>query len=221
MGNCNKSLQKSLKWCEGSTSMPGIKRRLYYISKSYIVDWPTLPRSGSGRPLLAIYQGSFALAADKKWSYIDILPDKSQLTSEPQGEAPSQTQLNKLVAVHPGVGTEAALIAACVNNDDLVFLVEDQSGAFRVVGSKNWPTKATVNQDNGQGPTGNTSTTINVEATDEIPSPFYEGVIKLTDGEHVISPRYQGGLQDAIAHEYSDDDQPETMEPTTQPPSGN
>lgn len=66
---------------------------------------------------------------------------KSQLTSEAQGELPSQTQLNKLTAVHPGVGAEASAAAAYLNNNDNVFLVEDMKGKYRVVGSEAWTTK--------------------------------------------------------------------------------
>jgi hypothetical protein len=121
--------------------------------------------------------------ADAKWKYIDIIPEKSQLTSEPQGELPSQTQLNKLVAVFPGVSPEASAAACYLNNSDNVFLVEDMKGFFRVVGCRKWLTKTTVSQDNGQGPTGTTSTTINVEAPDELPSPFYMGIIETEDGD--------------------------------------
>lgn len=107
------NLQKSLGWCQGTPELPGMKRRLYYISKGYIVKWPTLPRDAQGRITSAVYEGDFVLAADAKWKYIDVLPDKSQLTSEAQGEVPSQTQLNKLTAVHPAVGAEASAAAAC------------------------------------------------------------------------------------------------------------
>lgn len=177
------NIQKSLGWCQGTPELPGVKRRIYYISKGDIVEWPTLPRDNNGRITSAQYSGSFTLKADSKWKYIDILPDKSQLTSEPQGELPSQTQLNKLVAVHPGVGLRASAAAAYINNYDNVFIVEDMKGFFRVVGCDKWQTKSTVNQDLGQGPTGSTSTTINVEATDECPAPFYFGLIETEDGD--------------------------------------
>ena len=177
------NIQKSLGWCQGTPELPGVKRRIYYISKGDIVEWPTLPRDNNGRITAAVYDGSFVLKADTKWKYIDILPDKSQLTSEPQGELPSQTQLNKLVAVHPGVGLRASAAAAYINNYDNVFLVEDMKGFFRVVGCDKWQTKSTVNQDLGQGPTGSTSTTISVEATDECPAPFYFGMIETEDGD--------------------------------------
>ena len=177
------SIQKSLAWCQGTPELPGIKRRLYYIAKSLIVKFPALPRDENGRATSSVLNGSFELAADATWKYIDILPDKSQLTSEAQGELPSQTQLNKLVAVHPGVGAEASAAAAYINNTDNVFVVEDMKGNYRVVGSDKWTTKSTVAQDLGQGATGTTSTTINAEATDEVPAPFYVGTLATEDGE--------------------------------------
>ena len=177
------NIQQSLGWCQGTPELPGVKRRVYYLAKSEIVEWPALSRDNNGRITAAVYDGSFVLKADTKWKYIDILPDKSQLTSEPQGELPSQTQLNKLVAVHPGVGLRASAAAAYINNYDNVFIVEDMKGFFRVVGCDKWQTKSTVNQDLGQGPTGSTSTTINVEATDECPAPFYFGLIETEDGD--------------------------------------
>ena len=147
------------------------------VAKSQIVKWPTLPVDENGRPTSAIYQGNFVLAADASWKHIDVLPDKCQVTSEAQGEVPSQTQLNKLTAVHPAVGPEASAAAAYINNTDNVFLVEDMRGKFRVIGCDKWNTKATVAQDLGQGATGTTSTTINAEASDVVPAPFYEGEI--------------------------------------------
>ena len=180
--NTCSALQQSLAWCQGTPELPGVRRRIYYISKGEILQWPTLPRDSQGRATSATYDGDFTLKADSTWKYIDILPDKSQLTSEAQGELPSQTQLNKLTAVHPGVGAAASAAAAYINNTDSVFLVQDMKGAWRVVGSDKWQTKSTVAQDLGQGPNGTTSTTISVEATDEVPNPIYVGTIETEDG---------------------------------------
>ena len=177
------SIQKSLGWCQGTPELPGVKRRIYFIAKSFIVGFPQLPRDELGRSTSAVLVGDFVLMADATWKYIDILPDKSQLTSEAQGELPSQTQLNKLVAVHPGVGQDASAAAAYINNTDNVFIVEDMKGNFRVLGNDKWTTKATVAQDLGQGATGTTSTTINVEATDEVPAPFFVGTLETEDGD--------------------------------------
>lgn len=166
----------------GTPELPGIKRRVYYIAKNQIVKWPAFLRDDNGRVSSSTLSGSFTLVADAKWHYIVILADKSQLTSEAQGEVPSQTQLNKATLVHPGVGPEASAASAYLNNSDNVFVVEDMKGNFRIVGSERWMTKTTVAQDNGQGATGTTSTTISVEATDEIPSPFYVGTLDTEEG---------------------------------------
>ena len=186
------NLQRSLDWCQGTPELPGIKRRIYYLAKSQIVGWPTLPTDENGRPTSAIYQGNFVLAADASWKHIDVLPDKCQVTSEAQGEVPSQTQLNKLTAVHPAVGPEASAAAAYINNTDNVFLVEDMRGKYRVIGCDKWNTKATVAQDLGQGATGTTSTTINAEASDVVPAPFYEGEIVTESGTINPSEQSQG-----------------------------
>ena len=180
--NCSSLLQKSLEWCDGVPQYPGIRRRIYFCNKNMIAKYPTLPRDAKGRPTSSVYQGDFELVADAKFQFADVNPDKSQLTSDPQGEAPSQTQLNKLQLLHPGVDEEATEAAAFLNNSDNIFIVEDMAGNFRVVGNDKWPTKTTVNQDNGQG-TNPAGTTINVEVTDEMAAPFYEGVIETEDGD--------------------------------------
>ena len=179
---CTTALQKSLEWCDGMPQYPGIRRRAYFCAKNLIATYPTLTRDAMGRPTSSVYNGNFELVEGAKFQFIDINPDKSQLTSEPQGEAPSQTQLNKLVLMHNGVDAEATEAAGYLNNSDNVFIVEDMAGNFRVVGNDKWPTKTTVNQDNGQG-TNPAGTTINVEVTDELAAPFYEGKLETADGD--------------------------------------
>ena len=146
------------------------------------IAWcPTLTRDSLKRATSASLTGNFELAADEVWHYIDINVEKSQLTSEAQGETPSQTQLNKLTLVHNGVGADAAAAALYLNNNDNVFIVQDMAGRFRVVGNERWQSITTVAQDNGQG-TNPASTTIEVSATDELAAPFYTGTLETEDG---------------------------------------
>ena len=69
-------MQQSLTWCPGTPELPGIKSRIYYIAKSLIAQWPTLPTDAHGRPTAAKYTGSFVLVADATWKRIDVMPDK-------------------------------------------------------------------------------------------------------------------------------------------------
>ena len=191
-------LEASLGWCEGKTVLPGIRRRLYYTSKQNIVGWPALTGAATGRASAARLlralgkdagedevANSFVLRADTYWKYIDIIADKSSLTSEAQGEYPSQTQLNKLTAVHPGVDEAATMAASYFNNNDCVFVMQTTDGKYRVIGNDMWRGKITVAQDQGQGATGTASTTINVEHTDLLPAPFYVGELALGSEEVV------------------------------------
>lgn len=179
--NCT-PLMGSLGWCEGRPVLPGIRRRLYYTAKSNVTNWPKLQTDEFGRATSATLQGDFELAAEKVFHHIDVLVNDSGLTSEAQGEKPSQTQLNKLVAVHPAVDEAATMAAAYLNNNDVVAIVQDMDGKYRVIGNEKWQGNATVAQDNGQGATGKATTTINIEHTDVIPAPFYTGSIPTEDG---------------------------------------
>lgn len=184
--NCM-GLQQSIGWCEGTPEPAGIRRRAYYIAMSDAVDEPKIPVDENGRPISSILDGDFTLAADKTWKYIDFLPEKSQFQSDPQGDYPNQTQLDKLTLVHPAVGPEATNACAYINNTRCFFLFQDRKGRWRLVGNKDYESKNTVAQDLGQGVTGSTSTTISVEASNLVSAPFFNGTIVTEDGEIKIT----------------------------------
>ena len=197
MPNCN-NLQQSLAWCQGKPQYAGIRRRLYFIPRNDILEWPQLERDNGGNITVASYgfDDSFVLRAGAVWNYIDILPEKSQLTSEPQGDYPNQTQLNKLVALHPGIGQEAAQVAAMLSGSECIFAVEDMSGRCRIVGADFYQIKTTVSMDHGQGVAASAGTTVTVDTTDVCPAPRYQGIILTEDGEV-----YYGTVPDTISGE--------------------
>lgn len=178
-------VQESLEWCEGAPNFAGMQRRVAYTAVSNILTWPERETTSSGAELAAYKdKSSFVLKADKKFHVIDVLPAKSTSTSEPQGELPSASQLNKLSLVHPGTGEKASNAAAYINNVPCVFLVQDMDGNWRVCGCKRWAgeIKATVSSDWGQGSAGASQTTIAVEAPDTTPFPVYKGELE-TDAD--------------------------------------
>lgn len=180
--NSCQTIQRSLAWCQGRPVLPGIKRRVYFIPSSDILGWPSLPKDDLGRPTAAKYDGDFTLKENAKWHYIDHLPSKAEVKTETQGEIPSQTIKANVTIVHPGVDDEASLAACGLLNCDNIFLVEDMSGNFRVVGSEYYDGKATVAQDLGQGATGTTGTTITIEGNDIASLPVYSGAIVTEEG---------------------------------------
>ena len=179
----------SLMFCKGKTVLPGLRNRLYFIPKAWIVSWPTLrPVAGDMVSTFSIYDGSFTLAADKKWMYIDIIDNKGKLESESQGDKPSRTFLNKLSVVHPETDELASSFCRQANSDDFVYLVQRRNGKFRVLGNQMFETDTKPKQDSGEGVSGDFGTTIEIEVTDECPAPYYFGTIETVDGDIEIDP---------------------------------
>lgn len=186
--NCTYSgLYASLKHCKGKTLLPGLRTRLYFLPKAHIVSWPTLPATATtDTSVLAIYSGSFTLAADKKWMYIDLIDNKGKIESESQGDKPARTFLNKLAVVHPETDELAASFCRQANADDFVYLVQNREGKFRVLGNEMFETDTKPKQDSGEGVSGDFGTTIEIEVTDLCPAPYYRGVIETEDGDITI-----------------------------------
>lgn len=193
--NTCKALQKSVGWCEGAVELPGIRKQIFFTAYSNIVKMPTLDTDDNGRPTDVTLKGAVELASDSKFHCIDGIANKNQYTSEPQGEIPSQTQLNKLVVVYPSLGPEATALCAWLNNTPSVVIFQDNAGRWRIMRNAYGAFKATVNQDSGQGITGELSTTINIEDVDIVSAPFLPaGFTFETDGGTVSIDALSNGL---------------------------
>lgn len=183
---CNAiDLYESLDFCDGKIVLPGIRPKVFFQKKSNIVTWPKLPDLEDAKSMgaLATYAGNFVLAADKKWLTLKSLSTKSNVTSEVQGEKPSRTTLNKCTLKHPGTEEEAAGFCRQATADDLVYLVQQRNGKFRVMGCEEFETDTKPAQALGEGITGEAGTTLEIEATDLCPAPFYPGKIETEDGD--------------------------------------
>ena len=181
-------LQQSLDWCEGTPEPAGIRRTAYYTALSNLAKVPRVPVDSNGRPTSSILEGEFVMVGDAVFHKIVFLPEKSTFTSEAQGEYPSQTQLDKLTLLHPGVGPEAVNAMVSITNTKNAFLFQDRKGRWRMVGHPDYDDmKNSVAQDLGQGSAGSTSTTISVEAPNIVSAPFFSGTIMTDEGEVDLS----------------------------------
>ena len=182
-----RSINKSLAWCKGSPAFSGMRKRVYFISKDSVAVWPVFERDGYGVPVDASLKGDFELVADEYFRYMDVDPSLSSHSSEAQGDWPCVTQLNRLSLVHLAVGEEASAISAYLNNKDIIYLFQDTSGMWRVVGSSKWETLTEVSQDGGSE-SDDVATSIAVSATDETASPFFTGKFMSEEGEIDCEP---------------------------------
>lgn len=185
MSECvSTDLYQSLGFCQGMPVLPGIRRRAFYTRKDNILAWPALPALADGASMdkIAVYDGDFTLAADKTWKSMDLLTAKSDVSCEAQGEKPSVTVVNKATLLHSGTDEEATGFCRLALNDDLIFLVQQRNGKFRVVGNEMFETSVKPSQTTGQGDTGEAGTSLDVSVTDVCPAPFYTGKIVTEDG---------------------------------------
>lgn len=175
---------ENLSWQDGLTSIPGIYKILYYIPKGDIVTWPTLPTSPATSTEDVTYTGDFELDTLKTWKSINCIDIKSPVTSEPQGEIRSQTFLNKATIKTALTDEKATAFAKLANNTDVVYLVrEKDSGKYRILGNEMFNTNTKPMLAIGGAPTDEKGTTLEIEVTDPVPAPFYDGAIITDDGD--------------------------------------
>jgi len=178
------SLYESLKFCKGTTVLPGIRQVGYFIPKDDITKWPTLPSTATTDVgVLATYNGSFTTAADKKWHRIDFTLNKGQISAETQGDIPARTFLNKATLYHPEIDEIASGVVRQMLTDDIVYLVQLRNGKWRVLGNESFPTDTKPQQQSGEGTSGDFGTTLEIEVTDVCPAPYYTGTLTTDDGE--------------------------------------
>ena len=187
MENCAAmNLYDSVRFCDGTTVMPGVRRKAYFISQDNIVKYPELPKLSDEEVQmgeLATYVGDFTLAADAKFKVIDLDDSASNVTCESQGEKPSKSFLNKATFKHPGKGEVATGFARLANASNLLFIYQERDGAFRVIGNQMFSTNVKPTQESGAKETDASGTTLNIEVSDVAPAPFYKGVIKTDEGD--------------------------------------
>ncbi len=118
---------------------------------------------------IATYDGDFVLAADKKWLQLDVLTAASNITSASQGEKPSKTFLNSATLKYADVDEAVTGFCRMANSDDLVFVVRQRNGKFRVLGSEAFETNVNPSQDSGMAVTDASGTQLEVSTTDVCP----------------------------------------------------
>lgn len=198
--DCNfPDLYENLELCPGETSLPGIVPEIYGCSKRQITNRPALPELTSDitdMGAIATLTGEFKCAADTGFHRIDILSPSSGVKVEAQGEWPNISFLSTLTAVHAGTGPEAAGYCRLASHDDMIYVVRQRSGRFRVIGSWIDNTKVSPSMDLGQAVTDACGTTLEISSTDLAPAPFYEGKLPLVGG--LVLDCKTGEVTDAI-----------------------
>ena len=117
--SCTESadLYEDLLKCPGAKRLPGTGRKVYLAPRRWITQLakPQLEKAASMKDYLVIKE-SHTMAADKKFIVAYLATDKSNFSSEAQGENGSKTMLNKLALTFPGTEEEQSALASMLLN---------------------------------------------------------------------------------------------------------
>ena len=187
--NCNTaSVYDSIESCPGQRSLPGIRRRLYYINKADIAAFPTLPAPSAENitmPGLAAYTGDFTLQSDKYFQFIDLKDEASNVTFETVGEDGSKLVNNQANAIVTGMGDEVKGFCRQALNDDLIYVYQNRDGKFCVIGNEAFTCHTTPTGDTGTEPTGAITTTLAIQCYDEAPVPTFKGKLYTAEKTYI------------------------------------
>lgn len=178
-------IYESLEHCLGDTVLPGLRPRAWGISKKLITKFPKLPAPSdedATMAAIATLEGDFGIAADAAFFSIDILDIASNIKSESQGTVPSKTFLNTLTLKYAGNNAAATGFCRLANSDDLVYIIQQRDGSFRVLGNEKFRTDTKPSQDSGMEVTDASGTQFEITVTDVCPAPFYTGKFKTAEG---------------------------------------
>ncbi len=177
------SIYEDIEFCRGKKSLPGLRNWVLGIPKRDVVTYPTIKADAENIGAVGVYEGDFVLAGDKKWHKVGTIPNEDQLQTESQGTYGSKTFKVTLNFSIPGTEEEATGYINEMNNDEMLFLVPQRNGKYRLVGSESFTPELSLKQDSGKATTDTNATTVEAVVDDEYSAPFYPGKIETTDGD--------------------------------------
>lgn len=177
-------LYDNMPFCKGQKSLPGIRHHIYGIPKRDVLTYPVIG-GGAAASLdkVASYTGNFALVADKLWHKVDIVPNDGEVKVESQGSYGSKTFKETVTVNIPGTEEKATGYIAEANNEEMLYLVPQRNGKYRLIGSEAFTPELKLGQDTGKVATDANQTSIEMTCDDEYPAPFYPGEIVTSDGK--------------------------------------
>lgn len=167
----------SLDFCPGETTLPGMRKNVYFTRRAYITKWPKVNKA------TGVFDGDFELAAEKYWKRIQVVVNSSKFTAASQGTYPNKTFRQHLEMMHPVLDGVYAAFQTSANNDDLIYLVQESSGHFKALGCEQYPTDTSFSDDSGQNATDAVGSTITAECDAPHTLLIYTGKIMLSADE--------------------------------------
>lgn len=163
----------------GSTNIPGIAVRTYWIQKDDIDVFPAR-KVTTGQGDSVTLDGNIVLLPLKAFKEIDLVTDSGEVKSTMVGPVGSRSFENTMDLILPTLAPATAEFHECNANQCLVLIVKQKDGNFRVLGDPDSPAYFETVEGASGKTSGNTSgfTDLVKDTTGKV-APFYEGTIDL------------------------------------------
>lgn len=168
---------------ETTDNMGGIGEKFYWALAADVLTWPTIAdlSTASDYTEAGKLTGNFAMKTGKKFFEGYSTLDTGGLDSKMQGGLDCHSYKNEFSISQPGMKNKLIGFMRATQNEDLVFIVPDAEGLYRVVGSQQFPAKP----EKGEGTSGKTAADnkkadLGFFAYSNGPAPVYAGTIPLT-----------------------------------------
>lgn len=164
---------------DSKSNPSGLTTLAYWAYIAEIDNFPQLaasPTTAATRMTLESTTG-FTFLATKAFRKLSIVLEGGKVDSEPIGEHDGQNYLNKATLKVAGTSAEILALAAELKNSHTAWLLKEQSGDIRVLGSPDFPATAKCTLTSGQGKEDFRGLTIELEAASPDPAYLYTGDI--------------------------------------------
>lgn len=174
---------KEIKKTPGIANMPGLGRIHYY---TYLNDVLSIPKPlgfdlATSLEEMSVISSSIEMKPGKYMHPIYCTAETGGLKGESQGERDCKS-VKRTATIHfPQLTAEVMGLSAAIINSDMLVLVKDRDGRFRMLGSEDYPAEIAPSDDTGTSSTDKKGIDFVISDVGAGPAPIYEGDIPLDE----------------------------------------
>jgi hypothetical protein len=167
--------------CEENAA--GIPLYVFYAYMDDIEAFPvSIPANFEG---IGSYAGDFVFKSGKFFHRLYCTLETGDLTAELAGPRDGKSFANQLAITHPGNRAEAIGFAELVKNQDLLFVVPNMNGGYRVVGTPVFPARLDTSSITSGRVSGDSKNFSFVFEAKGRAAKHYAGAVKLTSEPYI------------------------------------
>lgn len=163
-------------------NMGGVRNTFYYALADDVKTWPALPANPTDLDDACVLTGNFAMDSGKQFFTGYMTPYSGEVKDEEQGDTDGMSFKHIFNLFHPGMKAQLLGFMTKTNNANLVFIVADAEGTYRVIGSEAYPARKQAGEGGGTGKAtaDRKGAGLSFYSFGNTPAPIYEGTIPTT-----------------------------------------